>query len=93
MTVLSFVEKYTLVKDITIALYRGISQSNRHFFAYLQCSNGGLALLKADEKHQAEPKYISDYGYVIYMDFLPEPDSKAQEFLENYIRESSKIKA
>lgn len=35
------------------------------------------------------PRNITEYGEVIYTDFLSEPDEKAKSFLENWIKENN----
>jgi hypothetical protein len=90
MTVLSFVEKVAMGQGDSIMLYRGVTMSGKNFFAFLRCDRKGMDKLKQDSMH-SEARDLNEYGEVIYMDFLSDPDKKAEEFLALYLRVEEEI--
>ena len=67
-------------------LYRG-SGDGDNFIAYIKCNDTGkAAMLKDHELRKAAD--LSDYGEVIYLDLIPEPDLKATIFIVKWMKES-----
>jgi hypothetical protein len=91
VTILSFDIQYHLGPDCSMVLYRGRNVSDRPFFAYLRCNRKGIELLEADFMRQASRREIGAYGAVMYIDFRPEPDARAEQFLKRYREESLRL--
>jgi hypothetical protein len=90
MTVLSFVEKLALGDNDSIMLYRGVTLSGKNFFAYLRCDKQGVEKLRRDYMAPGA-RDLNMYGEIIYMDFLAEPDARAEDFLLRYLKAEEKI--
>jgi hypothetical protein len=87
MATFSFVEKHAHRHVSNVMLYRGKDMQGRDFFAYLDCPPEGLARLREDEEGASAMHDLAEYGDVIYLDFIAEPDAKAQTFLARYFTE------
>lgn len=68
-------------------LYRAINGDGRRFFAYIVCELNGYNKMLKDHELGAKIDDLRQYGEVIYIDFIAEPDQKAQAFLEKYLAE------
>ncbi len=85
MSALLFAEKVALERGEHVMLYRGITDDNIPFFAYLRCNKDGIEKLHHDYEVKAKDVDISTYGKIIYLDFKEEPDAQAEDYLEGYI--------
>jgi hypothetical protein len=83
----SFVERIEFGKTNSIMLYQGINGLGWKFFAYIVCGLEGYKKLQQDAQNKATTN-INSYGEIIYTDFLPEPDEKAQAFLKQWLKEN-----
>ena len=67
--------------------YYGIDYAKRTFFAYILCTPDTAKQMYRDHAEK-KPKNISDYGTIIYTDFISEPDEKAKAFLKHYLADN-----
>ena len=91
MKFLSFSEKVKLEKEDFIVTYRGNNQANQRFFAFIICDAKGLAKMREDYEVD-KTSVIAKYGKVIYIDEIAEPDAKAEEFLDEFIKNYDQLK-
>jgi endoglucanase Acf2 len=85
---ISFTDLIKISNNESIVRYNATLTDGRSFFAYIKCNSTGAKLMFQDYETLTK-RSITEYGEVIYTDFLSEPDEKAKSFLENWIKENN----
>ena len=81
---LKFTEQIKLKNSKLVMLYNGVDTHGHKFFVYFLSNEKQVRLIREDyQKNTA--RTIGEYGEMLYSDYLPEPDSKAIEFLNKWI--------
>lgn len=88
MSKLSFTERLNMEKNDSVMLYRGRNGAGQDFFAYIVCQRGGVEKMHKDYENGATVEDISEYGEVVYLDYLVDPDEKAIAFLKEFVAEN-----
>ena len=71
----------------SVMAYYGTDTNKRDFFAYIICDPQAAKRMYHNYQTRTQDK-ISDYGEVIYKDYISEPDDKAKEFLKKYLADN-----
>ncbi|MEQ1789169.1 MAG: hypothetical protein ABL857_01865 [Rickettsiales bacterium] len=69
-----------------VVLYRAITADGRDFYAYIKCNKKQEHKMKHDFETNTGCNGIADYGEVIYSAFGKNPDSEAEAFLAEYLK-------
>ena len=70
-----------------VILYHGIDAAAKSFFVYFLSDARQVAMMREDYVNNTA-RVITEYGEMLYSDYLPAPDEKAVNFLNNWIAES-----
>jgi hypothetical protein len=84
---LTFIEKIKLQDSKLVLLYQGKNKQGRAFFAYFLCDAAQVRLMREDVA-AGNSRVISEYGEMLYSDYLPEPDENATIFLREWAEEN-----
>ena len=84
---LGFVERLKLGSSKLVMTYRARDDNGRDFFAYIFCDKDGVIRMQRDfwERKSGAAK---DYGKVLYIDYVKDPDQKAIDFLKRWCDEN-----
>ncbi len=86
---LSFTEKLKLEGKKTLMLYRGRTvETGREFIAYIVCDKEKAVKMYDDYDKSQKVDTIEEYGEVVYVDYIPDPDQKALDFIEEWKKEN-----
>ena len=85
---LKFAELVKLKDNDLVMTYKGTTPEGENFFAYILCNQNQVSLMRGDFQNKIS-RPLTEYGEVIYFDYLPEPDEIATEFLANWTAENS----
>lgn len=82
-----FTDLIQISNNNSIIRYSGTNQIGQQFFAYIKCTPDNAKLMYRDYAVKSS-RDIKEYGEVIYVDFLAEPDEKAKTFLADWLKEN-----
>lgn len=68
--------------------YKGITGDGAEFFAYILCNEAQVLQMRKDYETKTN-RTLSEYGEVLYIDYIDEPDAKAKDFLNKWITENN----
>lgn len=80
-----FAKRVEFEKNDSVMVYRAKDAKGRDFFCYIRCKLEGYKKMHEDFETRTAGK-PSDYGEIIYRDFLKDPDQKAKDFLAEYLK-------
>ena len=83
-----FTKRIEFQRNDWIMVYHGQDILRREFFCFIRCGLEGYTKMQNDFYNKT-PALPAGYGQVIYKDYLPQPDEKAQAYLENWIKQNS----
>jgi hypothetical protein len=83
-----FTELIKISGGKSVMIYSGVDGFGASFFAYIICTPDKAKLMFSDYENGIK-RQLFFYGNPIYIDFIPEPDEKAKEFLQKYLAENS----
>lgn len=73
----------------SVVLYRATSSEGEDFYAYIRCDERRYHKMKSDFMTRTPCRDVADYGDILYTGFGKEPDTEAEKFLADYLKDNN----